>query len=776
MDLGTGVVEQKIFCQRAHDCESRIAMDHLPEIHDPLFPPIEIAYLDPDEHTVLAYDNLAFTSFPERAGWNKEHLFCRSINRDQQTVAAFIQQWLFFGVLSTFLDHRYSMETLTEDFTRISHNTNRKIVTTRKLEQYLKDIRPEPNTVTGINDMLRELRQYVERYMCAEPRINHYLRDSEDCQALFLSIQSLGVVLTRAKLNIWPHNSIGFAWQWSQIVDRRMSEAGWCPSDMEMFHKLLTASGLYFIHCFPPRLGERNHVEAGCTRDDCKVMNISGEAKQAYRPVHVIGCDKKCGEHEVKVDKLRNILTPNSRRIPLVRFVTEGDAQLKLSDSTKDREIDRYIAISHVWAEGLGNTLNNSLPTCQLTRIQRLVDNVSGIESTPFWMDTLCVPQDNYRPELQEARREAIYTMDEVYKKCSAVLVLDSALLSTSVQAPLEQKLVRIACSSWLRRLWTLQEGVLGPRIMLQFVGGSLDMMKDLINYMENFPRTRELSQTVYTELVNFIYGIAALRTIEKADTRIIKLWNVCQFRSTSESQDEAVCLSILLGNNIRPIMAAPGADRWTTFLLQQRVFPKDLLFTAGARVERDGFRWAPARFIRRPSTTTATLDLNMGTGEASEDGFNVQSAGFIFAPLRAPFWANPWINLFDQTTGRWYRVSGRRAPNDGLMSWADLINRLQHAHKAGLMLNKNLDIEGRAFGVFVEILQEEVRALNVLRVRFLHTTNVQLEANNNLGHIDLWSALLQVKQKEDTNDPINGSYGTITPTRVPEDQMWCVR
>jgi len=483
------------------------------------------------------------------------------------------------------------MKTLIKVFTWISDTSCRKIITTRELERYLRDIRPYSETFTDINIILKELREYVENYLCAEPKIEHYLRHHSDFPALSLFIQSLGVVLTRAKLRIWPQNETGFALQWSQIVEERMSEAGWCPSDMTMFRKLLTASGLYFISLFLPRLAEKSHAEAGCTKDECKVMNVSDEAKPAYRPIHVEGCDEKCGEPEVNADELCKILTPKITSIPLVRFKVHGIAQLSLSDSSRDCEADRYIAISHIWMEGLGNTLKNSLPTCQSTRIQRLVDKLSGVESTPFWMDTLCVPQHNIRPALRNARNKAICYMEQVYRKCFAVLVLDTSLLSTSVRDPLEKKLVSLACSSWLRRLWTLQEGVLGPKIMLQLADGSLDMMQDLLLHMANNLGFYDLSQTVYTELEAIINRMTGRRPVEEDGTRIIKLWNACLFRSTSEHQDEGLCLSILLGNNVNPIRDAEDADKWTTFLLLQEVFPKDLLFTAGPRVERDGFR-----------------------------------------------------------------------------------------------------------------------------------------------------------------------------------------
>jgi len=116
-----------------------------------------------------------------------------------------------------------------------------------------------------------------------------------------------------------------------------------------------------------------------------------------------------------------------------------------------------------------------------------------------------------------------------------------------------------------------------------------------------------------------------------------------------------------------------------------------------------------------------------MGTGKASKEGFNVQSAGFVFEPLRAPFWTEKCINLFDKITEKWYLVMERRTPTDGLIPWTSLLSKLQHTCKAGMMVNTNLGIQGRALGVLVEILEENAEASDILRVRVLTTTNVVL-------------------------------------------------
>ena len=54
-----------------------------------------------------------------------------------------------------------------------------------------------------------------------------------------------------------------------------------------------------------------------------------------------------------------------------------------------------YVALSHIWADGLGNPFKNSLPLCQLNRLQNAVKNLQNhsepnIRGCSFWVDTLC--------------------------------------------------------------------------------------------------------------------------------------------------------------------------------------------------------------------------------------------------------------------------------------------------------------------------------------------------------------------------------------------------
>lgn len=130
-----------------------------------------------------------------------------------------------------------------------------------------------------------------------------------------------------------------------------------------------------------------------------------------------------------------------------------------------------YVAISHVWADGLGR--ENSVPRCQLSHLLKLVDTLRtctafffdpdtrarDVEKRPLlvWLDTLCCPVSP-----PEAKALALAQMRRTYESLRHVLLLDAGLQTyhrheiTCVEA-----LARVFSSGWMSRLWTLQEAKL---------------------------------------------------------------------------------------------------------------------------------------------------------------------------------------------------------------------------------------------------------------------------------------------------------------------------
>ena len=133
----------------------------------------------------------------------------------------------------------------------------------------------------------------------------------------------------------------------------------------------------------------------------------------------------------------------------------------------------QYVALSHVWADGLENARRNALARCQISRLSKLVKalNVAENKSTQelfLWCDTLCC-----LTEPDDAKNLALSRMTRTYEKAAFVLVLTSALLiHNSESLSYEEMWTRIMISPWMHRVWTLQEAVLGAndrRLWFQF-------------------------------------------------------------------------------------------------------------------------------------------------------------------------------------------------------------------------------------------------------------------------------------------------------------------
>jgi len=73
-----------------------------------------------------------------------------------------------------------------------------------------------------------------------------------------------------------------------------------------------------------------------------------------------------CPFVHVDAQEVRKIIEEGG--IPLVLIDTSSSGGLDLRVRAAAAR-DRYIAISHVWSDGLGNPALNALPKCQLERL-----------------------------------------------------------------------------------------------------------------------------------------------------------------------------------------------------------------------------------------------------------------------------------------------------------------------------------------------------------------------------------------------------------------------
>jgi len=77
--------------------------------------------------------------------------------------------------------------------------------------------------------------------------------------------------------------------------------------------------------------------------------------------------------------------------------------------------------------------------------------------------------------EHKDIRSLAIRRMNDVYRNAYQLLVLDAELQRIMVP-DLRETLLRISICGWMRRLWTLLEGVVGSRAHIKFSDRIIDL------------------------------------------------------------------------------------------------------------------------------------------------------------------------------------------------------------------------------------------------------------------------------------------------------------
>jgi hypothetical protein len=254
-----------------------------------------------------------------------------------------------------------------------------------------------------------------------------------------------------------------------------------------------------------------------------------------------------------------------------------------------------YVAISHIWADGLGNPSANAIHLCQLRLIQERVDALAARHYNklclqqppghmPFWMDTLCVPAHE-----GEAKTMAIASMETIYKKAVAVLVLDRDLLTLGAISPLERA-VRIAASPWNTRLWTMQEGAFARTLYFQFkdYAVSPEELRGNGDHWKKGDSQYDISRLLIQDALSGVLELTSLVSTISHDKGLHFLQYI-GWRFSSRSSDEAICLAILLGLDVGAIAdenRCAVEDRMREFIKQQKVFPSSIIFANNKRIK----------------------------------------------------------------------------------------------------------------------------------------------------------------------------------------------
>lgn len=392
-------------------------------------------------------------------------------------------------------------------------------------------------------------------------------------------------------------------------LQSRMILEGWCPYTLWRLYVVSDVDELVYGYFLGSKRVAQDHSQ--CTDVECVANTIREDAV----PQHIqpdCGCQIIYSPLEKTVDII------GQGGVPILGIRKEANGLTleahELSGGCK------YVAISHVWADGLGSLTSNSIASCQLDRISyRLakLDEKEHCGELLLWIDTLCIPVD---PNFQDLRDAQIMKMYEIYKKAYCVLAIDPDFLDINVDASIAEIGMRLYLSAWCSRLWTYQEGSLARKVFLMSEEGVVDVDTAFQAEMANPSSERVLTNnledvmaraTVFSlgrphydsdpadasNAAEFYKVLDKLRA--EGDEVAQKMLYGIRDRTSSRPDDEAIIIAASLGIDTLPVLRAPPEDRMVALIKTMPHVPANLLFTAGPRLTHPGFRWAPASVLR---------------------------------------------------------------------------------------------------------------------------------------------------------------------------------
>ena len=371
---------------------------------------------------------------------------------------------------------------------------------------------------------------------------------------------------------------------------------------MEYLHaKFNISKALHFFACI--RQPGPTRLHADCDKQTCAALqNNLKKYKTRHRK-----SECNCDELSIDAKRVDEILRDGA--LPLLHIV-EGESLPDLSiEVVPSQSNSVWVAISHVWADGLGNPANNALPRCQLQHLKRLIRDLSSGSSlgdnsseSLLWIDTLCCPVG---PE--DAKRRALSEIKRTYEQATYVLVIESTLQACiSETMDTNEIWASILLSGWMRRLWTLQEGALPARdrrLWFQFrdKARSFRSLRQVLVKLHNSSfRLRGLAIDLMSGMARFTAWSPQDPSSQSLD--LVTLEEALQFRSVSVRSDEPLLLGNLLGLDVAKILNGPEDTRihrmWSLMPSAVRGIPKAIVFRLGPRLKEEGYHWAPATLM----------------------------------------------------------------------------------------------------------------------------------------------------------------------------------
>lgn len=640
-------------------------MDHLPDVNNPAYPLDDVPFfiVDPSDQ----YTGPGLLEFPKTRGmilgqhldeqldtWT---LYYQSPGQDNalntsEQAAAFFQAWLFFGPLLevfSILD----LDVQLGDF--VCERDGKQLITTSSLQDLTSRWARTENEALDTEGKTRRGERISEILETADALLRNNLCNNNAYKSLWavpevivVSIQLVLEALTHAWGTIYPDPDMIVVETgggiWADTANTRMLAQGWCSSEITLAEHFFSATGRYFASRLKrPAVPGRLH--GSCNKAKCVASQVD---KATYSTRHVES-DCKCSHLSVDICRVTQIL--DSGKVPVIRIHPLKDKNIPRRLTVESS--GRYVAVSHVWAQGLGNAHTNSLPTCQLSRLHELALGVLRSAghvceqegSVAIWIDTLCVP-------LGDGRKQALRLMGQTYANATCVLVLDEELCHQTYHCSQEERCIRLFLCPWSRRLWTFKEGfIAGSRLFVQFKEGPLPFSDLTPDYRKTWH-----SPLLYHSLTA-AWSVLPRRnaSLSEGEDVLRLVTDACKYRTTSWLPDETYCLAETAGLEVDAILKDDTQEgRMKAFLLECKNIPADVVFFDGPKLHEPGFRWAPYSFLY-PSPSDTILGGSR-QGSCSVDGLTATWPSYALTfPVEFPY-ASASLYYFS-CNGKWMSI-----------------------------------------------------------------------------------------------------------------------
>jgi hypothetical protein len=546
----------------------------------------------------------AFEEYPLRRGFSSADLEAGNFPPEQShQAAALVQNWLFFGLL----EEVFRVSVPAADFTAATDHGEH-FLSTRLLGEYVgrwterveRCSEEESAEWAGrLRDVFREVVRFFQLYLSGVSA--HYPDDfSVYLNPLAVLLETFqhhtsNVLADGAEHEPLPAN-------FSPQATQELIYRGWCPFTIANILLPSSSPSLFeYARLFRdhPLFIHQDHAE--CNASECAVSNVDTSTyKTKHNDVFCNGendCETLTPDMQIVKVKLED------GKIPVISFA-ENQGLMTLGS-----EDGPYVAISHVWADGMGSTSETGIPICVVRFLSEAAtasfNSIHGteVDAIPFWIDSLCVPYET------DLRGKAIGLMAKTYASAAAVVVVDASMRHLSVSDPVQEQLFVLYVSPWVQRLWTLPEALLSRQLLFR----ARDRLVDFRHFFTDEVVTLRLSDHVASKLLGWIGQLMIgpfTRSAQAATSASLSLpphslddvaLHLAK-RTSSRQADETLAIAGLFGQDASAYVPLDPDQRMAKFLTEHNgaKVPYDILFLDGPKLPIEGYTWAPKSFMKR--------------------------------------------------------------------------------------------------------------------------------------------------------------------------------